>query len=116
VHHAHEADAVDAEIVDYASIGPVFATGSKPQKDQPIGADGAGILIARIRSRLPRFPCCAISGITHETAPAVIAAGADGVAVIADLFQADDVEAAARRLRETVDRALTDTASQRMPS
>jgi hypothetical protein len=36
--------------------------------------------------------------------------------VIADLFQADDVEAAARRLRETVDRALTDTASQRMPS
>lgn len=116
VHHADEADAVDAEVVDYASIGPVFATGSKQQKDRPIGADGAGILIARIRSRLPRFLCCAISGITHDNAPSVIAAGADGVAVIADLFQADDVEAAARRLRETVDLALADTASQRTPS
>jgi thiamine-phosphate pyrophosphorylase len=116
VHRGHEADAVDAAVVDYASMGPVFATGSKDQADPPIGPDGAGLLIARLRRRLPRFPCCAIAGITHENAASVIAAGADGVAAIAELFRADDVEAAARRLRETVDRALVDAGTQRMPS
>ena len=36
----------------------------------------------------------------------MIAAGAAGVAVISDIFMADDVEAATRRLRRVVDRAL----------
>ena len=106
VHHGAEADLVDPTVVDYASMGPVFATGSKVPKDPPIGPAGIGALIGRLRHRLPDYPCCVISGITRETAPAVIAAGADGVAVIAELFMADDVAAAARALRRAVDDAL----------
>jgi thiamine-phosphate pyrophosphorylase len=49
---------------------------------------------------------CAIAGIDHRNAADVIAAGADGVAVISDIFMADDVVAATRRLRGIVDAAL----------
>ena len=45
----------------------------------------------------------------------MIAAGADGVAVIADIFMADDVEAATRRLRGTVDAALAAEACPMTP-
>ena len=34
------ASAIDADIVDYAGIGPVFATPTKPDHKQPIGFEG----------------------------------------------------------------------------
>ena len=42
------------------------------------------------------MPLVAIGGITPETAPAVRAAGADAVAMIAALVRAPDVAAAVR--------------------
>lgn len=106
VHHPHEADGVDPAAVDYAGMGPVFATRSKTTEDPPIGPAGLARLIGHLRTRLPSFPCCGIAGIDHANAGSVIAAGADGVAVISDIFMAPDVEAAARRLRAIVDQAL----------
>lgn len=106
VHHAHEADAVPAGVADYAGIGPVFATGSKADALAPIGPEGLAALVARLKARLPGLPCCGIAGVTHANAAQAIAAGADGVAVIADIFMAEDVEAAARHLRAVVDAAL----------
>ncbi len=108
VHHAGEADRLDAHVVDYAGIGPVFATGSKADAEAPIGIDGLAALIARARQGRSGFPCCGIAGIDHANAAAVIAAGAAGVAVISDIFMADDVEAATRRLRRVVDRTLVE--------
>ena len=115
VHHAAEADMLDAATVDYAGIGPVFGTGSKADAEPPIGPGGLADLIARIRQNRPGFPCCGIAGVDHANAAAVIAAGADGVAVIADIFMADDVEAATRRLRRNVDHALGERARHMTP-
>jgi thiamine-phosphate pyrophosphorylase len=106
VHHASEADGLDAASVDYAGIGPVFATSSKADALAPIGPGGLAALIARARRVRPGLPCCGIAGIDHGNAATVIAAGADGVAVIGAIFLADDVEAATRRLRRAVDHAL----------
>ena len=106
VHHAAEADELAADLVDYAGIGPVFATASKRNDDPPIGPAGVADLVARLQRRKPGFPSCGIAGVSHANAGLVIAAGAAGVAVIADIFLADDVEAATRRLRHVVDRAL----------
>jgi thiamine-phosphate pyrophosphorylase len=106
VHHAAEADQLEVADVDCAGIGPVFGTRSKANAEVPIGAGGLAALIDRVRQGRPGFPCCGIAGIDHAKAAAVIAAGADGVAVIAEIFMADDVEAATRRLRRTVDRVL----------
>ncbi len=108
VHHPSEADEVDASIADYAGLGPVFATATKDLVDPPLGPDGLARLIAHLRRRRPGFPVCGIAGIDHVNAASVIAAGADGVAVVSDIFMADDVEAATRRLRSTVDRALAE--------
>ena len=104
VHSAEEAEGVPGGILDYASVGGVFATVSKHNPQAPIGLEGVRALIAR----LPDLPVCAIAGIDHSNAAEVIAAGADGVAVISDIFMADDVTAATQRLRRIVDAALAE--------
>ncbi|TXH99320.1 MAG: thiamine phosphate synthase [Rhizobium sp.] len=71
------ASAIDADIVDYAGIGPVFATPTKPDHKQPIGFDG----LARIVGLCP-VPSVAIGGLKAEHAANVFAAGADGLAVV----------------------------------
>jgi thiamine-phosphate pyrophosphorylase len=77
----------------YVAFGSVFASQTKP-----LAALASLSLLEQARSlRLPRV---AIGGITLVTAPAVIAAGADAVAVISDLFLADDVAEQAHRYRQ----------------
>jgi thiamine-phosphate pyrophosphorylase len=66
--------------VDVVAIGPVFATASKERPDPAVGL--AGVLAARGRTQKPLV---AIGGINAANAPAVIAAGADAVALIAAL-------------------------------
>jgi len=100
-------DAAEAELVrdaapDYWSIGAVFATGSKSDAGTPIGPEG----FRRVAMLAPAaLPLVAIGGITASNAPAVIAAGADGVAVIRAVFGAPDIAAAAEALRTAVDAA-----------
>ncbi|MEZ5866215.1 MAG: thiamine phosphate synthase, partial [Geminicoccaceae bacterium] len=106
VHHGAEAGAVAAGLADYAGLGPVFATASKDPGDPPLGPQGLARLVGEVRTHHAGLPVCGIAGIDHGNAAAVIGAGADGVAVISDIFMADDVEAAARRLRRVVDAAL----------
>ena len=59
-----------------------------------------------LHRRAPSLPLCGIAGIDAENAAAVIAAGADGVAVISALSLAPDPAVAARGLRDIVDAVL----------
>ncbi len=69
------------EPVTYLAIGPVFGTRTKAT-----GYDAVGLGMVSEAARLSKgIPVVAIGGITLETAPAVIAAGASAVAVISDL-------------------------------
>jgi hydroxyethylthiazole kinase/thiamine-phosphate diphosphorylase len=106
VHHGPEARAIPASVPTYAGLGPVFPTRSKDPGDAPLGPEGLARLIREVRALHPGLPVCGIAGIDASNAASVIEAGADGVAVISELFMADDVEAAARRLRAVVDAAL----------
>ena len=106
LHHAREAQALVPGLADYAGCGPVHATRSKDPGDPPLGSEGLGHLLRQVRGLVPGLPACGIAGIDRCNAAAVIAAGADGVAVISDIFMAEDVEAATRRLRQAVDTAL----------
>jgi thiamine-phosphate pyrophosphorylase len=94
------------DLLDYVAIGGVYGTTSKEQKTGPIGLDGFGDVAAVIRARAAKFPICAIAGINAGNAGAVIAAGADGIAVISALSKAPDPGLAARTLRNAVDVAL----------
>lgn len=97
-----EADRARAGGADYWSMGSVYATGSKPDAGAPIGVAGFAALAALAP---PGVPCVAIGGITAAGVADLCAAGASGVAVISAVFGAEDVEAAARRLRDAVDAA-----------
>ncbi len=94
--------AVDAERdgADYAILGTIYATSSKP------GVSPAGIGLVAEAARATRLPLLAIGGVTAERAPEVMAAGAWGVAVISAVLDADDPASAARRLRAALDSAV----------
>ena len=69
---------------DYLAFGPIFGTSSKENPDPVVGLDE----LKRLRVLTDR-PLVAIGGITRANARSVLAAGADSVAVIGDLFQVD---------------------------
>jgi thiamine-phosphate pyrophosphorylase len=94
------------DALDYVAIGGVFATTSKDNTSAPIGLNGLREIAAAVRARAPDYPVCAIAGIGAANAADVIAAGADGVAVISALSLDADPAEAARLLRKTVDGAL----------
>jgi thiamine-phosphate pyrophosphorylase len=82
------------EPADYFSIGPVFATTTKQTDRAPIGVDG----VRKLRGEAGPGPALvAAAGITFETAPLVLAAGATTVAVAAALFTKPDPAAEFRR-------------------
>jgi thiamine-phosphate pyrophosphorylase len=101
-----EAEAARLDLVDYVGSGGVYATSSKQQKNAPIGPAGLARVIAALRYRAPALPVCGIAGIDASNAAEVIAAGADGVAVISALSLVPSPEAAARQLRDIVDGVL----------
>lgn len=100
-----DAKAAPLQHLHYVAVGGVFPTSSK---DNPtsIGVEGLRQIAAAVRARAPGFPVCAIAGITEANAGGVIAAGADGIAVISALSLAPDPAAAARKLRKIIDAAL----------
>jgi thiamine-phosphate pyrophosphorylase len=106
VKSVEEAEAARLNLVDYVGSGGVYATGSKQQKNAPIGPAGLARIIAVLRRRAPNLLVCGIAGIDVSNAAEVIAVGGDGVAVISALSLVPDPEAAARQLREIVDAVL----------
>jgi thiamine-phosphate pyrophosphorylase len=68
--------------VSYLATGPVFDTRTKDTGYVAVGLDAVRRTAAAAGGR----PVVAIGGITLATAPAVLAAGASAVAVIADLL------------------------------
>jgi thiamine-phosphate pyrophosphorylase len=74
---------------DYVAFGAMFPSATKPAAplaDRARFGEVADLGIAR----------CAIGGITLAHAPALIAAGADLLAVVSDLFNAPDISAQAQ--------------------
>jgi thiamine-phosphate pyrophosphorylase len=101
-----EAEAAPVELIDYVGSGGVYVTLSKQQKNAPIGPEGLARIIGALRRRSPIMPVCGIAGIDASNAAEVIAAGADGIAVISALSLRPDPAGAARTLREIVDAML----------
>lgn len=100
------ANATPVNLIDYAGVGGVYATLSKEQKSPPIGTDGFARVAGILRRRASNLPIVGIAGIDAGNAAMVIAAGADGVAVISALSDSRNPAAAARTLREIVDTML----------
>ena len=86
-------------VADHIGFGSVFASPTKPHAVRaPLS------LFAQARAL--GLPAVAIGGIDRGNAHLPIAAGADAVAVISDVFAAPDPARAARELRAIVHAAL----------
>ncbi len=83
--------------IDYFGVSPIFATGTKPDHAPPLGLEG----LRAIRESVPE-PLIAIGGINAENAADVIAAGADGIAVVTAITLAEDPTIAAKELIEVI--------------
>lgn len=91
----------EREPVDYFGVSPVFATPTKHDAAPALGLAGL-----RAMRALTRRPLIAIGGIDAGNVAEVMAAGADGVAVVSALCAAPDPLEAARRLRAAMHQVL----------
>ena len=96
-HAPAELDASAAEPADYVSVGPVSATPTKP------GRPGTGLEYLRYATRSATRPWFVTGGVTPDTLPAMLDAGARRFVVVRWLTEAADPLQAARALREVID-------------
>jgi thiamine-phosphate pyrophosphorylase len=92
-----EAVAAEREGADYVALSPVFSTASKENAGPGYGLDR----LREIR-RAVSLPIVAIGGINLQNVQDVIAAGADGIAVISSVVASPDITGAARELKGLV--------------
>ncbi len=81
---------------DYVAFGPVFRTLSKVDHEPVVGLEG----LREVRT-LTALPMFAIGGITADSTGEVVAAGADGVAVISAILTASDMGSAIRNFQRS---------------
>jgi thiamine-phosphate pyrophosphorylase len=96
-HTCAEAQAAAEEGADFLVFGPVLFTPSKAPYGQPVGLDA----LRAVRPAVT-LPILAIGGIKHAHIDQVLAAGADGIAVISAIISADDPTAATQELVATL--------------
>jgi thiamine-phosphate pyrophosphorylase len=80
-HNPDQMRAAASDPIDYVAFGPVFTTDSKDRPDPTVGIEG----LRTVRG-LTSKPLVAIGGITRDNASICWSAGADSVAIIADML------------------------------
>lgn len=84
-HSLQQFEQAVASSADYIAVGPIYPTTSKAKPDPVVGLE----LLRRVRP-LTAKPIVAIGGITLRRAPEALEAGADSVAVISGILQAEN--------------------------
>nr|WP_204332496.1 thiamine phosphate synthase [Geodermatophilus sabuli] len=87
-HSAGELAAARAEGCDYVLLSPVFPTRSKPGYGPALGVEG----FARLLPGAP--PAYALGGVLPDVVPALLAAGAAGIAVMGPVMRDPSIVAA----------------------
>ncbi|WP_332238621.1 thiamine phosphate synthase [Sporolactobacillus sp. KGMB 08714] len=99
-HSFEEAERAREQGADYIGVGPYKPTQSKPDAESPIGT----ALIRRLGAARYPLPIVAIGGITPADVPAILSAGADGVAVISVISRSPDPQSIVRQFLNCLNR------------
>ncbi len=99
-HAPAELDAAASEPADYLSVGPVSPTPTKP------GRSGTGLGYLGYAASRASVPWFVTGGVTPETVPAMVAAGASRFVVVRWLTEAADPRAAAMAVATAIDDAV----------
>ena len=95
VDELHKTDIVYADCV---GVGPMYATHSKPDAQEPCGPE----CVAKLQAEGLRLPCVGIGGITLDNTKAVLQAGACGVAVISAIAHAENPYETALQFKQLI--------------
>lgn len=95
-----QARAAEAAGADYLGVGALIPTPTKPD-----AADVSLEELARI-CRAVSIPVVGIGGLDERSVSCLAASGARGAAAVSAVFAADDIAAAAARLRKAVERVV----------
>ncbi|MBM4053554.1 MAG: thiamine phosphate synthase [Planctomycetes bacterium] len=96
-HSLQEALNAQNSNADYITYGPVFKTPSKEGIIEPTGTEGIQELKEKIK-----IPVIALGGIKEDNAEKVMASGADGIAVVSGILNANNPENAAYNLHKII--------------
>lgn len=99
-HSTSELDAALTEPADYLSVGPVNATPTKP------GRQGTGLDYVTYAAKRCDRPWFVTGGVSPQTVPELVAAGARQFVAVRWLTQASDPRSAASVLRGAIEDAL----------
>lgn len=88
-----ELDASNLDNVDYIGTGAVFPTSSKDDAGEATGVSGLKLM----REKIGDLPMVAIGGITLNNYNQCLENGADGIAVISAISEAEDIGQAVRK-------------------
>ena len=98
VENFEDIEAANALDVDYIGISPVYGTPTKTDTAEPFGLEGL-----RKAVQMSVHPTVAIGGMNASTIGEVIAAGADGVAVVSAICSAKNICEATSELKVIVE-------------
>lgn len=98
VHTQAQVVAALKEGADYVGIGPIYPTTSKFDAKHPMGAS----FLKQMAQNYRHLPIVAIGGINEKNAATVMAAGADGVAVISVICQSQSIKETVSKLKGTI--------------
>jgi thiamine-phosphate pyrophosphorylase len=79
---------------DYIGVGPIFATSTKPDAEEPVGTG----IFKELQDKGLSLPLVAIGGISNENTSETIIAGSDGVAIISAITSSADPKKASHEL------------------
>jgi thiamine-phosphate pyrophosphorylase len=82
------------QLVDYVGAGPIYRSTSKDNAKDVVGLEW----ISFLRKKHPYLPIVGVGGVTTENAGDVLAAGANGVAVISAITMASNIKEVIERL------------------
>ena len=92
-HNRQEALQAQEYGADYITFGPVFDTPSKTGLLKPVGVEE----IQKLKKEID-LPIVGVGGINGKNVESVLNGGADGIAVVSSIMQAENPEEAARCL------------------
>ncbi len=96
-HSLNEAIKAERGGADFITLGPVYRTPSKLRYGPPIGLETLKEVCERVR-----IPVFAIGGIKARRIGQVMKAGAYGVAMISEIFGADDIKGKSKEITNLI--------------
>lgn len=89
----------DLTHVDYIGVGPMYATTSKDDANQPVGPE----MIMKLRNFISDFPIVAIGGINIDNTSAIMEAGADGISVISAITKSEYIADTVQKFLQNIE-------------